>query len=68
MPKYTPLCILRWIVLGPRVWVWLLLIVGLVAVVSFPTDGNLPALWVWPDERSGGGWEWPPSRVGRWVW
>jgi len=68
MPKYTPLWISRWIVLGPRVWVWLLLIVGVVAVVSFPTDGNLPALWVWPDERSGGGWEWPPSRVGRWVW
>jgi transposase-like protein len=68
MPKYTPLWISRWIVLGPRVWVWLLLIVGWVAVVSFPTDGNLPALWVWPDERSGGGWAWPPSRVGRWVW
>jgi len=54
--------------MGPRVWVWLLLIVGVVAVASFPTDGNLPAVWVWPDERSGGGWAWPPSRVGRWVW
>ena len=68
MPKYTPLCISRWIVLGPRVWVWLLLIVGLVVIVSFPTEGSLPALWVWPDERSGGGWAWSPSRVGRWVW
>jgi transposase-like protein len=67
MPKYTPLWISRWIVMGPRVWVWLLLIVGLVAVASFPIDGHLPAVWVWPDERSGG-WTWPPSRVGRWAW
>jgi transposase-like protein len=68
MPKYTPLCLSRWIMLGPRLWVWLLLIVGWVAIVSFPPDGNLPALWVWPDETNGGGWEWPLSRVGRWVW
>ena len=40
MPKYTPLWISRWIVLGPRLWVWLLLIVSLVAVASFPTDGS----------------------------
>jgi transposase-like protein len=68
MPKYTPLCISRWIVLGPRLWVWLILIVSLVAVASFPTDGRPPARWVWPDERSDGGWSGPPSRVGRWVW
>jgi transposase-like protein len=68
MPKYTPLCISRWIVLGPRLWVWLILIVSLVAVASFPTDGSRSAVWVWPDERSDGGWRWPPSRVGRWVW
>ena len=68
MPKYTPLCILRWIVLGPRLWVWLILLVSWVAVASFPTDGSPSALWVWPDERSSGGWSWPPSRVGRWVW
>ena len=68
MPKYTPLWISRWIVLGPRLWVWLILIVSWVAVASFPTDGSPSALWVWPDERSDGGWRWPPSRVGRWVW
>jgi hypothetical protein len=68
MSKYTPLCTWRWIVLGPRLWVWLILIVSLVAVASFPTDGSPSALWVWPDERSDGGWHGPPSRVGRWVW
>ena len=68
MPKYTPLCISRWIVLGPRLWVWLILIVSWVAMVSFPTDSSPAALWVWPDERSDGEWRWPPSRVGRWVW
>jgi transposase-like protein len=68
MTKYTPLCISRWIVLGPRLWVWLILIVSVVAVASFPTDGSPPARWVWPDEQSDGGWRWRPSRTGRWMW
>jgi transposase-like protein len=68
MPKYTPLWISRWIVLGPRVWVWLLLIVSVVAGMSCPTAVCPAEVWVWPDERSGGGWAWPPSRTGRWVW
>lgn len=68
MPKYTPLCISRWMVLGPRLWVWLLLIVSVVAVASCPTESHPAEVWVWPDERSGGGWHWPPSQVGRWVW
>ena len=36
--------------------------------MSCPTAGHPAEVWVWPDERSGGGWAWPPSRVGRWVW
>ena len=68
MHKYTSLWISRWIVLGPRLWVWLILLVSLVVMASFPADGSPSARWVWPDERSGGGWEWPPSRAGRWVW
>ena len=68
MPKYTLLWILRWIVWGPRLWVWVLLIMSVVAVTSCPTDDRLVEVWVWPNERSGGGWAWPPSRAGRWVW
>jgi transposase-like protein len=68
MPKYTPLWISRWIVLGPRLWVWLLLIVSVVAVMSCSADGRPVEVWVWPDEVSGGGWARPPSRTGRWVW
>jgi transposase-like protein len=67
MPKYTPLWISRWIVLGPRLWVWGLLIVSVMTVAGLAPDGTAAAWWVWPDERSGG-WAWPPSRVGRWVW
>jgi len=67
MFKYTPVWISRWIVWGPRLWVWLLLIVSVVTVAGFATDGSAAAWWVWPDERSDG-WAWPPSRVGRWVW
>jgi len=67
MPKYTPLWISRWIVLGPRLWVWLLLIVSVGAVMSCPTEGRPAEVWMWPDESSGG-WAWPPSRAGRWVW
>ena len=68
MPKYTLLWISRWIVLGPRVWVWWLLIVSVVAVMGCPTDGRPVEVWGWPDEMRGGQWAWPPSRVGRWVW
>jgi hypothetical protein len=67
MFKYTPVGISRWIVMGPRLWVWLLLVVSVVTVAGFATDGRVAAWWVWPDERSGG-WAWRPSRVGRWVW
>jgi len=68
MLKYTPLWISRWIVRGPRAWVWLLVIVGLLVSVGFPLDRHPFAAWVWPDERSGGGWAGRPSRVGRWAW
>jgi len=67
MFKYTPVGISRWIVMGPRLWVWLLLVVSVVTVAGFATDGCVAAGWVWPDERSGG-WAWRPSRAGRWVW
>jgi len=67
MLKYTSLWIWRWIVRGPRLWVWLFLIVSVVAAASYPTDGRRAEVWVWPDERSGG-WTWSPSRVGRWGW
>ncbi len=74
MPKYTPLWISRWIVLGPRLWLWLALGVSLVVAVSVPADGEPLAYWLWPDER---GWltsassvePWlRPSRVGHWTW
>jgi transposase-like protein len=67
MFKYTPVWISRWIVLGPRLWVWLLLVVSVVTVAGLASDGRAATWWVWPDERSSG-WARPPSRVGRWVW
>ena len=68
MRKYTPLWISRWIVLGPRLWVWLLLIVSVVTVMSCSADGRPVEVWVWPDEASGGGWARLPSRTGGGVW
>ena len=66
MLKYTPLLISRWIVLGPRLWLLLALVMGLVMGVSLPTMAEPPAVWVWPDEV---GCFWPrSSRVGRWLW
>jgi transposase-like protein len=67
MSQYTPVWILRWIVLGPRLWVWMAVVVSLVVVlINLPVDQ--PVGWVWPDEIRGSGWRWRPSRVGRWVW
>ncbi len=34
MLKYTPLLISRWIVLGPRLWLMLVLVMGLVMTVT----------------------------------
>ena len=66
MHKYTSVWISRWIVLGPRLWLMLALVMGLVMAVSLPTMAEPPSVWVWPEEV---GWLWQrPSRVGRWVW
>ena len=43
MFKYTPVGISRWIVMGPRLWVWLLLVVSVVTVAGFATDGHVAA-------------------------
>ena len=67
MFKYTLVWISRWIVMGPRLWVWLLLVVSMVVVAGLVTDGRMAAWWVWSDERSSG-WAWQPSRTGCWVW
>jgi len=65
MPKYTSLWISRWIVLGPRLWVRLVVVMSLVVALSSPLVDQ-PARWVWPDEPRG---LWlPASRVGRWLW
>ena len=65
MPKYTSLWISRWIVLGPRLWVRLVVVMSLVVALSSPLVDQ-PACCGWPDELRG---LWlPPSRVGRWLW
>ena len=75
MPKYTLSWICRWILLGPRWWLLLALVVSWVVALSVPLEVDPPAVWVWPDEIGRGGGAARPlgagrriSRVGRWVW
>jgi hypothetical protein len=68
MSHYTPILIFRWMLLGPRAWLLLALVMGLVIGLSLPTAPAPRAPWVWSAE-SRPGWFWlHPSRLGRWVW
>jgi len=66
MPKYTLVWISRWMVLGPRLWLLLALVLSLVVAMSLPQVPEPCAVWVWPDEV--GRLRLRASRVGRWGW
>jgi transposase-like protein len=68
MNKYTPKWIFRVIVLGPRGWLSLLLVVSLVCGLSFSPDTAPSREEGWLPETRGGRLRWPASRMGRWVW
>ena len=70
MCKYTPAGITRWIQLGPRAWLVLMLLVGLIGGLGGLAHGRADqdAAWVWPAEADLGGVGLCPSRIGRRVW
>lgn len=68
MSQYTPFSISRLIWLGPRAWLALLLIVGLLFGLSVPGFFRPPTAWVWRTAAEARAWPLRPSRIGRWVW
>ncbi len=68
MPQYTPFWISRYIVLGPRAWVLLAIVLGLLMGLAVPMSSSQRPSWVWADEKRQGILWLRPSRIGRWVW
>lgn len=65
MPQYTRFWILRYIVLGPRAWVLLIIGLGLLLGLATPLDLSQRPSWVWRDQEWRGVFWLRPSRIGR---
>lgn len=68
MSHYTHFSISRWILLGPRAGLVLILILGLLLGVSVPSRSHPRAPWIWLEAAAPQPLRLRPSRVGRWVW
>jgi hypothetical protein len=67
MSPSTHFPILRYLVLGPRAWMLLLIVLGLLWGMTLPLSSSQRPSWVWGDADWHGLFWLRPSRIGRWV-
>jgi len=67
MSPSTHFPILRYLVLGPRAWMLLLIVLGLLWGLTLPLSSSQRPSWVWGDADWHGLFWLRPSRIGRWV-